>query len=188
MRWAAPDHLPGQLAAGHAAAHHLQQSHRGAAAPRAQLPLGPGVSGLQQQLPDGDLRIHVWESAQIGLPGPLVQHLDPDRGQDVRAPGQPGYAEDDRQSRTLRDPSGRFYGKREPPGAGCEPEQPDGAQHHIPAGAASPALDGTQREPVELRVRERGPLPVGPPGDLQVPRSSLAFTPHQCQCFYFVKK
>lgn len=126
MRWAAPHHLPGQLAAGHAAAHHLQQPHRGAAAAGAQLPLRSGVPGLQQQLPDGDIRVHVWESAEAGLPGPLLQHLEPDRGQDVRPLGEPGDAEDDGQPGALRDSPGRVCRKRGPPGAGCESEQPDG--------------------------------------------------------------
>ena len=170
MRRAAPDHLPGQPAAGHAAAHHLQQPHRGAAAARAQLPLRPGVPGLQQQLPDGDIRVHLWESAEASLPGPLLQHVEPDRGQDVRPLGEPGDAEDDRQPGTLGDPPGRVCGKRCPAGAGCESEQPDGPKHHLPDRAALPALRGAQWEPVELRVRQRGSVPVGPPGGLQVPR------------------
>jgi len=120
MRWAAPDHLPGQLAAVHAAAHHLQQPHRGAAATCAQLPFRSSVPGLQQQFPDGDIRVHVWESKEAGLPGPLLQHLDPDRGQDIRALGEPGDAEDDRQPGALGDPPGRVCRSRGPPGAGRE--------------------------------------------------------------------
>lgn len=171
VRWAASDHLPGQPSAGHAAAHHLKQPYRGATASRAQLPLWPGVPGLQQQLSDGDLRVHFWESTQAGLLGPLLQHSDPDRGQDVRPLGELGDAEDDGQSGALRNSPGRFWGERGPSGTRCEPKQPDGLQHHLPDRAARPALSGAQREPVELRMRQRGPVLVGPSGGLQVPRS-----------------
>lgn len=170
MRWAAPDYLPGQLAAGHAAANHLQQPYRGAAAAGAQLPFRSGVPGLQQQLPGRDIRVHVWESTEAGLPGPLLQHLGPDRGPDIRPLGELGDAEDDGQPGALGDSLGRLCGKRGPPGAGCEPEQPDGPQHHLPDRAARPALRRAQREPLELRVRQRGPLPVGAPGGLQISR------------------
>lgn len=171
VRWAAPDHLPSQLASGHAAAHHLQQPDCGAASFGAQLPLRLGVPGLQQQLPDGDIRVHVWESTQAGLSGPLLQHTDPDRGQDIRAFGEPGDAEDDGQPGAFGDSPGRLCGERGPSGARCEPEQPDGLQHHLHDRSARPALGGAQREPLELRMRKRGPLLVGPPGGLQVPRS-----------------
>lgn len=172
VRRPAPDHLPGGPAAGHAAPHHLQQPHPGAAAARAQLPVRPGVPGLQQQLPDRGLAVHFWEPAQASLPGPVLQRPAPGRGPDIRAPGEPGDAEDDRQPAALRDPPGRLRGERSPSGGGREPEQPDGVQHQLPAGSARPALRGAQREPLELPVRQRGPQSVAPPGELQVPRCS----------------
>lgn len=142
MRWAASNHLSGQLAVGHAATYHLQQPYRGIATARPQLSLRSGVPGLQQQLVDGDLRIHVWKSTEAGLPGPLLQHTESDRGQDVRPVGEPGDAQDDRQPGTLGDSPGRICGKRGLTGVGCESEQPDGPEHHLPDGATRSTLSG----------------------------------------------
>lgn len=170
MRWTTPDDVPGQLAPGHAAAHHFQQPDSGAAPSCPQLPLGPGVSGLQQQLSHRDLRVHVWELTQAGLSWPVLQHVHSHRRQDLWTSGQPGHAQDDGQPRAFAHSSRRFCRKRSTSSARCESEQHDGTQHHVVDRAASSSLCGPQWEPLELRVRQRRPVPVGPFERLQISR------------------